>query len=152
MAETFLATVSFLLLAALSCVAASRPLQDLQSDVRRADTIRAGQDFDYFVFVRQWVGKQAVISAVRELKQLSNYKTTLYFCEGTVCEEHACPLVHVHGSRFTIHGLWPNYDGRSFWLSMSNDSFRMWNVSDVYMHVLHRWILSSILCQELPIQ
>uniref|UniRef100_A0A7R9V9Y2 Uncharacterized protein n=1 Tax=Chlamydomonas euryale TaxID=1486919 RepID=A0A7R9V9Y2_9CHLO len=39
--------------------------------------------FDYFIFVRQWAG--------------------------SFCSEHSCPKVHIHGYKFTIHGLWPEY-------------------------------------------
>ncbi|MEW5305914.1 MAG: hypothetical protein WDW38_009843 [Sanguina aurantia] len=40
-------------------------------------------DFDYFMLVRQW--------------------------SGTFCAHAECPMVHRHGFKFTLHGLWPNY-------------------------------------------
>ncbi|KAG1680566.1 hypothetical protein FOA52_015013 [Chlamydomonas sp. UWO 241] len=76
---------ALLLLLILGCAALSTGVS-ADSEVAEITAVEVDKqrEFDYFVFVRQWLG--------------------------SVCDTHACPMVHVHGYKFTIHGLWPQFD------------------------------------------
>eukprot|EP00200_Dunaliella_tertiolecta_P004533 CAMPEP_0202345678 /NCGR_PEP_ID=MMETSP1126-20121109/4811_1 /ASSEMBLY_ACC=CAM_ASM_000457 /TAXON_ID=3047 /ORGANISM="Dunaliella tertiolecta, Strain CCMP1320" /LENGTH=355 /DNA_ID=CAMNT_0048937011 /DNA_START=55 /DNA_END=1120 /DNA_ORIENTATION=+ len=57
-----------------------------EHDARASGRLVKNPDFGFFYFVRQW--------------------------PGTFCSSHACPLLHDRKNyRFTVHGLWPNYNG-----------------------------------------
>lgn len=80
-----------------------------------ADTVIADQrEFDYFMFVRQWAGS---------------------FCH----DDGSCPLVHRHGFRFTIHGLWPNYEDGSWPQFCSNEKFDEGKVKDLLPELEDEW-------------